>query len=386
VTATLRTDAAALEAVARMLGPVAPAGPARSYVVLPRRDRPRYALPTSGRHAGGTVLRPGTGRGAAATRLALVTALRLGAGRLVPGALRVADGTDGDPSLRRHLAAVLGHDGVDLAVALGAPRPNRKPVIQVIDGDGTTRAWVKVGVDAHTDDLVGHEADTLLRHQPAPPVVAPTVLATGDWHGHRFLALAPLDMTETGGDLDIGAAAARAVAGAATSEPVLDGAWWKGLVAAADDPAVDPEGRLADVLARLAPALAGRTWPFGAWHGDLAPWNATWEGDRLLVWDWERATEPVPLGLDLVHNRLMVAMLREGAGLAPAVAAVRAREDGTLVELGYAAEEVPLVVAAYLATLRARYAADARFGPLGAAGPLASAIDDDRTLGGTVAP
>jgi hypothetical protein len=386
VTSTLRTDATALAAVTDMLAPAHAGGPARPYAVLPRRSRPRYVLPTSGRHAAGVALRPGRGPAADAARLVVSSALRLGAGRLLPGGLRVADGTDDDPSLRRHLATVLGEDGIDLAVALGAPRPNRKPVIQVIGPDGSTRAWVKVGVDAHTDELVAHETDALRGHRPGAPVVAPDVLAAGAWHGHRLLALAPLAVTETGDDLDLTPDVVRAVAGPLHPERVVDGRWWKALTAVADDPGSDPEGRVAAGLDRLAPALGDRIWPFGAWHGDLAPWNATWEGDRLHVWDWERADRPVPLGLDLVHNRFMVAMLRDGADLAGAVAAVRSREAATFVALGYDDDDVALVIAAYLLTIRARYAGDARFGALGAAGPVAAAIDADPTLGGTVTP
>ncbi len=384
MTGSLRTDATALDAVAALLGPASPHGATRAYAVLPRRDRPRYVLPTTRRHARGTVLRPGSGRGDAAARVLVGAALRVGAGRLLPGGLRVADGSDDDPGLRRHLGRLLGEDGVDLAVALGAPRPNRKPVIQVIGPDGTIRAWAKLGVDAHTDELVAHEAATLVAHHPPAPIVVPEVLAHGDWHGRRLLVLAPLDITESAGNLDLTPEVIRAVAGPVTLEEVTQGAWWKGLAALADDTTVDPQGALGTLMGRLEPALAGRAWPFGTWHGDLAPWNATWSDDRLHVWDWERATGPVPLGLDLVHNRFMVAMLRDGTTLGDAVAAVRAYEEVTFGALGYGDDDVPLLIAAYFLALRARFAADARFGALGAARPLVAAIDGDPTLGGTV--
>lgn len=385
MTASLRTDAAALDAVAALLGPASPHGSTRAYAVLPRRDRPRYVLPTTRRHARGAVLRPGAGPGGAAARVLLGAALRVGGGRLLPGGVRVTDGSAHDPSLRRHLAHLLDEDDIDLAVALGAPRPNRKPVIQVIGPDGTTRAWAKLSVDPHTDELVAHEADTLVAHRPLAPVVAPEVLAHGDWRDRRLLVLAPLGVTEGAGDLDLTPEVIRAVAGPTTVEEVTQGSWWKGLAALADDPAVDPDGSLATLMGRLAPVLAGRSWPFGTWHGDLAPWNATWSEDRLHLWDWERASSPAPLGLDLVHNRFMVAMLRDGTTLGDAVAATRAYEEVTFGALGYSDDDVPLLIAAYFLALRARFASDARFGALGAARPLVSAIDGDPTLGGTVA-
>lgn len=388
MTSPLRSDATALAAVASLLAPAAGgAGPSRTYVVLPRTDRPRYIVPTSGRHALGLHLRPGaSSRRDGLARRVVGPAIRLGAGRLLPGQVRIADGDDGDPGLRRHLAAVVGRRDIDVAVALGGPRPNRKPVLQVIGADGATVAWVKIGLDAHTDALVTHEIETLTGRRPGPPIVAPDVMASGEWKGHPLLVLAHLPMTEAPGDLDLNAIVVRSIAGSVTQEPVTSGRWWQALRSVAGGPDTDPDGRLGALLDALEPELGGLTWPFGAWHGDLAPWNATWEGDRLHLWDWERATGPVPLGLDLVHNRIQVAMARDGADLRAAVATVTSRDRATLMELGYARDEVPLVVSAYLATLRARYAVDARLGPLGRAAPIAAAIDDDTTLGRRIHP
>jgi len=381
--AALRSDATALDAVAALLGPgpgEAGAGATRTYVVIPSPRAPRYILPVAGRHARGARLRPAARASREVlNRLVIGPALRVGAGHLLPGKLRVPDGTAAGPGLRRHLATLLGQDDVDLAVALGAPRPNRKPVIQVIGADGSTVAWVKVGVDPHTDALVAHEIDALRHHVPAAPVVAPEVLASGEWQGHPLLALGHLPMTEATGDLPLTAAAAQALAGPLTDEGATTGRWWKQLRATADE--TDPGGPLDRLLDRLEETLGDRVWRFGTWHGDLAPWNATWEGDRLHVWDWERAGGPVPLGLDVVHNRFQVAMLRDGADLAAARSEIARRELPTLSALGYDEDEAPLVVTAYLATLRARYALDERLGPLGPGSRIAAAIDADPTIG-----
>ena len=138
---------------------------------------------------------------------------------------------------------------------------------------------------------------------------------------------------------------------------------------------------MAALLDALAPDVAGRRWPFARWHGDLAPWNATWQGDRLLAWDWERSHAPVPLGLDLVHNRVQTAAIRDGVPVAAALRAAATAEAETFVALGYADDDAPLLARAYAVTLRARYAADARHGPLGPGAPLAAGIDADPTLG-----
>ncbi len=375
MSAALRSDDTALAAVAALLGPEDPAGRTeRAYVVLPKRSRPRYLVPVGGRHARGAHIRPGTGGARqAVTRLAVRAALRAGAGRVLPDKVLVDDGDASAPGLRRHLAELLGRADLDLAIALGGPRPNRKPVVQAIGADGATVAWVKLGVDAHTDELVAHEATALQEVADRDPVlVTPPVLAVGTWQGHPLLALAHIEIEESMDDLVVPAAAVAAIAGETVDEDVVASCWWAGLEAAPD-----PEGAVARLLDDLRPAVEGRTWPFGRWHGDLAPWNAAWDGARLLAWDWERSTTPVPLGLDLIHNHVQVAVLRDGETVATALDGAAAAARPALVELGLRPDDAPLVARAYAATLRSRYATDALDGPLGPGAPIAAALDSD---------
>lgn len=374
MTGPLRSDLTALDAIVRLMGPEGGSqGSTRRYAVLPSRRRPRYLVPVSGRAGAGAHLRPGTGRGATASRAAVRGVLRTGGGRLLPGGIEVTDGTATDPSLRRHLARLVGSDDVEVAVALGAPRPNRKPVIQILAADGTTVGWAKLGADVHTDALVAHETEALAL-RPGPPVRVPEVLASDRWHGHPLLVLAHMELHETPGNLRLTADAVRAVAGPITDEPAASSRWWSALRAEAAA-GVDPEGAVAARLDELAVALGERRWPFGRWHGDLAPWNASWDGGQLLLWDWERSGGPVPLGLDVVHNLLQVALLRDGADLDAAVAGAHRDAGDLLCELGHRAEDVELVVAAYLAILRVRYAGDAHLGALGPGAPIAAALD-----------
>ncbi|HEX7135020.1 MAG TPA: hypothetical protein VF228_20765 [Iamia sp.] len=381
--ALLRSDATALAAVAALLGPAPTEGGtaagsrARAYAVLPRRSRPRYLVPVDGRHARGAHIRPGAGAGQAATRLALRAALRSGIGRLLPDRLMVDDGAAGTPGLRRHLAELLGRDDIDVAIALGAPRPNRKPVVQAIGADGATVAWIKIGVDVHTDELVAHEIEAIQAVAGRDPsVVTPPLLASGTWQGHPLLALGHIEMQESADVLDLPPAAIRAIAGATHTEDVVGSPWWRAL-----ETAPDGDGAVATLLEALAPDVAGRRWAFGRWHGDLAPWNATWQDDRLLAWDWERSHTPVPLGLDLFHNRVQVAVVRDGVPVPDALRAAAAAETDTLVALGYAPDDAPLLARAYAVTLRSRYASDALHGPLGPCAPIAAGIDSDPTLG-----
>ncbi len=47
---------------------------------------------------------------------------------------------------------------------------------------------------------------------------------------------------------------------------------------------------------------------FGRGHGDWTPWNMRRLDGRLVVWDWERSRDGVPVGLDALHYGLLVAL------------------------------------------------------------------------------
>ena len=47
---------------------------------------------------------------------------------------------------------------------------------------------------------------------------------------------------------------------------------------------------------------------FGRGHGDWTPWNMRRVDGRLVVWDWERSRDGVPVGLDALHYGLLVAL------------------------------------------------------------------------------
>ena len=70
-----------------------------------------------------------------------------------------------------------------------------------------------------------------------------------------------------------------------------------------------------------------------------------------------------------------MALLGDGASLGFAVAEARRLVGPLLVELGHDTGDVDLVVDAYLAALRVRYAGDAVHGSLGPGQPIAAALD-----------
>jgi hypothetical protein len=87
---------------------------------------------------------------------------------------------------------------------------------------------------------------------------------------------------------------------------------------------------------------------FGAWHGDLVPWNLGRCGTRLYAWDWEGSTPDVPLGFDAVHFYYSVAFIAREHPLAEATAIAAGSADGALKALGVPDQARRLVATLHL--------------------------------------
>ena len=156
---------------------------------------------------------------------------------------------------------------------------------------------------------------------------------------------------------------------------VLSSPWWDAVCErSASHAKVAAAEQLEACVKNVARQLTNVRFRFGAWHGDLTPWNAEWVDGRLHIWDWERTGGPVPLGFDAVHAEFQVAHLR--AGLPPAAAADRVLSaQGPLLELlGIPRADQRLLVNCYQLELSLRLLDAARYGPIGGLGPLVNEL------------
>lgn len=374
----LRADETAMTVLTDLLAPAAngragAASATEGYAVLPSAAHPRYLVPLrSARAAAGIRFRPSSGRADTLARLVLRPALRTGVARLLPNRLVVETGDPSHPSLLGWIGAQLGRDDLSMAVAIGNPRPNRKPVLQVIDPVGGTVCFGKVGLTEHTCRLIRNETAFLARQGSTARVVVADLLASGDWKGREIALLSDL-APRIGTRLALTPEVVLEIARMQPTErhPVADSPWWAGVRRQVETSGDDDLARCLDAV---EPRLADRAWTFGAWHGDMAPWNAAWDGDRLVTWDWERTSGPVPVGFDAVHAAFQVAHLDDGQPVPAAAAGVVGSEAALLEAVGIAAADHRALVGAYLLELRLRLADDARFGPLGRQQRLADAL------------
>jgi hypothetical protein len=275
-------------------------------------------------------------------------------------------GTAEPGSITAHLRTLVSPD-CEVAVYVGLPRGNRKPVLLVCDPDGTLLAVAKLGVTALSSRLIRNEAAALTRLAAAPlkSVTTPGVLFAGEWGTVPLLVQSALP--EFGSEPpDLAKRRERAAVEISriggvevqrlASSPVLD-ALDQRIAALIDSPERDLASRTLSRLRDTAPDVDLRV---GSWHGDWTPWNLAPSADRgMLVWDWERFAAGVPVGYDALHYSGQVGQMRPG-GPEGALADTRSDLASLLTPFGVTIEALQPVFGLYLVELLVRYTEDAQ--------------------------
>lgn len=257
-----------------------------------------------------------------------------------------------DPALQELAAWVTGGDGARVGVLRGPLRANRKPVLRVVDRQGRTLSFVKVGFDDRTRELVRQEEAALATVADAvlPGLVVPAIQRAGTWRDLAVLATSPLpgDAAARPSDLPVEATRALFSHRARTDLPLR--------ATAPLTAALDRFPDLAAARDRLVGLAADRCLPTGASHGDWTPWNlAVDDHGQVGAWDWERYTETTPAGFDAVH------FAASRVTVADDFAATRsflAELPATLDACGLDRSTHRWLLATYLVGIAGRYAAD----------------------------
>lgn len=335
-----------------------------SYAVVPGPARPRLLVPLEAPRAAAAALlqfNQSMGQPARLRKVAGSLAFRLGVGtRLARGALYVSDDGGEGPRIESLLQHELDAPDAFVAVALGPVRPNAKPVVQVLTPSGRVLAFAKVAWNDLTRALVEREADVLDALAGDPPATfdVPRPLLRSELAGNPVHAVsaAPQPAWRRGPvDVPVDVVEEIARRGGTRSIELASHEGWTMLrrrVETATDgtPIADRAMRALELVERR---WGDDTVGFGAWHGDFAPWNSTWHRGRWVVWDWERASDGVPVGLDAVHWEVQVASHAADRDLRAALASAAPSIDRALATLGV--DRAGPVLAWYFVERLARY-------------------------------
>lgn len=334
--------------------------------MLPSARHPHVLVPTD-RVQASSAFRKGrkpTSRKQAAAVRVLSTGFRLGAANAWPHRLVLERDSSGGPgNVEDYLGSVFGQS-VRVAVLLGPPRANRKPVLLVLDRAGDVLGVAKVGTSYLTNRLVEAESASLvaLGRVDLSHVEAPRCLHQGQWNDLQILVQSPLPAWRTSLNHDpaLRRTAMREVAECfGTSRSSLrDSACVARL---ADKVSALPQERSRELGGRVLEQIDADTGPepvrFGTWHGDWTAWNMAAANGRVLLWDWERLERDVPVGYDELHYQFRVYKQRARSGDRPGVELL---DDGPalLRPFGVPPAQGPAVTILYLLEMGTRYLLD----------------------------
>lgn len=341
-----------------------------TYAVLSRGDRPRLVVPLESKKAAATALDRVTNDESTRRRTIrrlLATSARTGV--LFPLLRHRFVSTAGaDGSLEGHLADAVGLDHVELAVTIGPPRPNRKPVIQIMDESGETKAYAKVGWNGLTRQLVTQEAAVLrsVDRTGLRRLRLPAVVHSGPFRDLDLLVVEALEPSpgETVEARDPTAGEISELRSLRTERhnPLSDDAYWTGLLTRIDRLGSAAGDELARQAHLVAEGLDGAPVVFAGGHGDWTPWNMVATDRHLYVWDWERAVSEVPFPLDVIHYHTQRAWFRSGRPLIQAITEGLSAAHAALAHAGLPRDHAAALGRLYLVDLAVRYGENALAG------------------------
>lgn len=218
----------------------------------------------------------------------------------------------GMDSWKDFFAEIFQRSEIELAVSLGTPGPQRKPVIQILSGRGERLGYAKVGWNEVTSRLVEREANALETLKTHPKGFdTPQIIFAGQWR-NKLLCV---QSAPTGRTLPASAKlnlafvqAVNDLAGLERREQKIENSrLWKNLDRRMEQSG-DSDARqlLRQAAQSISTAMRGRMIPFHASHGDFTPWNAARLRHRLYLYDWESASFDRPAGYDLCHFLIRV--------------------------------------------------------------------------------
>lgn len=263
--------------------------------------------------------------------------------------------------LGEHLRQLFSRDRI--VVAISCAGPFRKPVLQVFAADGVPLGYVKVGWNDWAREAVGREAAALQACAKHPiGLGVPEFLGLSSWRGLELLISGPLPRGVRGLGRGSGLPDVSVLRSISELAPGFTGElaaspWWQSVRARIQAGVEDPAARSVLELAadRIEQAHGRVPLTFGAWHGDLVPWNLARLGSRLYAWDWEGSTPDVPLGFDAVHFYYSVAFIPQGRPLAEAASIAASRAAAALRALGVPEQAHRLVALLHLVELAIRH-------------------------------
>lgn len=295
----------------------------KELIYVPNSDDPRLLIPAGHRRASSSALLRFNHFLPIGDRLRRVLAaggLRLGAERLLAHRIALIERETAPDSIETYLSGVLGQEVV-VSLGIGLTRATQKPVLQAFHPSGRSLAFVKIGDNPHTRELVRAESGALrkLGQHSWTALAAPRLMHVGSWHSFEVLVMSTLPVPARPAlRRPVSVPPVRSMREVARAFPeghqlVVTSALMKRLredVRGIADETTASTYCLA--LDHISARYPHTVLDFAAWHGDWSPWNMAWRRRRVQLWDWERFETGVPVGMDRIHYVLSALARTEG--------------------------------------------------------------------------
>lgn len=213
-----------------------------------------------------------------------------------------------DRFLLQRLAAEFENEKVVFAISLGTPGVHRKPVIQIMNLQGTILGYAKIAGNEETKHLVENEADTLrmLSTLKVSSFRFPRLLYSGQWNNSAICIQsstngksipAPREMTPAY------MAILRELAKVNLQSLNLDEShYWQEVLRRSERIQNPYYAHVVEQgILKINEWVGANQIYFHFRHGDFAPWNMKQINQQIFVFDWEYASKEAPAGWDLFH-------------------------------------------------------------------------------------
>lgn len=225
-------------------------------------------------------------------------------------------------NLKKLLVSSLKRDDITLAVSTGTRSPFRKITGIVLSSEAAPLAYVKIGETDLVKKRVKHEADILKRLEgkgltvkgkkddserlkPKAEIIIPECLYDGEL-GDTYIMVqsaSPFEGKSGGTDFDEKYAKVlnELMRETVATKKFNNSGFYVNLKKEIVSYPLSYRDLLSGSLEYLEKELEGKEVTFAISHGDFAPWNMIWNGEKVFIYDWESAVEEAPAGIDLVH-------------------------------------------------------------------------------------
>lgn len=207
-----------------------------------------------------------------------------------------------------NIKSVLGRDDLEFAISCGSSGIYRKPIIQVMSGEGKILSYVKLGWNDCTKRLVRSEARALnvLQAVKFNSFLIPQIIHCGDWGEFSYSIQTSRDSLKENQNIEFNDAYLNILKELSVlkrkSLPLEESNFWAGIKERSGS-IINPYYK--DTALRCIVFIGERFENnkifFHFSHGDFVPWNIKISGDRPFIFDWEYSQEEAPFGFDLSH-------------------------------------------------------------------------------------